>query len=200
MQDDKIMAEKNAHHTHIHALNESTPPENELIQNIINGNRASFNTLFKQYKTYTFKISFQILKDQDDALDNVNNTWMKIYKALMNSQFDGKSRFSTWIYRITVNEALMHLRSKKTEISLNDENLNRRIEEFCSRQGINIDHRMDRKLRIEKVMRLLTPLQQKVLTYVLEGHTFAHIAEEMDIKPNYLYQLTSRIKKTVQEM
>lgn len=52
----------------------------------------------------------------EDADDVLQNTWIKVWRNLQS--FEGKSRLSTWLYRIAMNEALDHLRKQKTEANL----------------------------------------------------------------------------------
>jgi RNA polymerase sigma-70 factor (ECF subfamily) len=174
--------------------------ENELIKNIITGDKKSFNTIFETYKEYSYKISFHIVQNSEDALDNVNNSWIKVYSALMNNKFKFESKFSTWLYRIVVNEALTLLKSRKREISINaDEFDESKIMDV--RSLINkIEDKSDKELRLNKIMNSLNPRQQQIVSLLIEGYKFNEIAMKLNIKTNHLYQLTSRIKKILKDV
>ena len=58
-----------------------------------------------------------MLKNREDAEDNVQNVLVKAYYNI--GRFEGQSQFSTWLFRITINEALMKLRRHKPERFVN---------------------------------------------------------------------------------
>jgi RNA polymerase sigma factor (sigma-70 family) len=60
-----------------------------------------------------YSISLKILQNHADAEDNVQNALLKAYENI--GGFEGRSRFSTWLFRIAVNEALMRLARMKTK-------------------------------------------------------------------------------------
>jgi RNA polymerase sigma-70 factor (ECF subfamily) len=57
-----------------------------------------------------YYISRRILRNHEDAEDNVQNSWWKVYENI--GRFEGRAHFSTWLFRILVNEALMQFRSR----------------------------------------------------------------------------------------
>ncbi len=170
----------------------------ELIKKLLQGNEESFNELFKKYKDFTYRISFHILNDRDDAMDNVTNAWIKIYKALLNKTFQFKSKFSTWIYKIITNEALMLLKTRKSEVSLDAVSYNKYQNNYYSVEMI--EDKIYKEKRIEKLKNHLTPIQQKIIDMLMQGYKFQEIAKELQITTNYLYQLTSRIKKSLKNI
>lgn len=56
-----------------------------------------------------------IVQDHDDANDVLQNTFLKAWQGL--GEFHSKSKLSTWLYRIAVNESLDHLRKQKSKVS-----------------------------------------------------------------------------------
>lgn len=78
----------------------------------------SFDAVFKEYQNMVYSIAFRFTGNRDDALEVAQESFIRIYKGLPN--FRGDSKLSTWIYRITVNQALMHKRSSRTFVDLPD--------------------------------------------------------------------------------
>jgi RNA polymerase sigma-70 factor (ECF subfamily) len=72
--------------------------------------------IFNQYKNKIYRLALSISKNEKDAEDIVQNTFVKITKNL--SGFRGESSISTWIYKITFNEALMLLRKRHSQTRL----------------------------------------------------------------------------------
>ena len=74
------------------------------------------NQIFNEYKHKVYRLALSITRNEKDAEDAVQNTFLKIFKNL--NYFRNKSRLSTWIYKIAYNEALMSLRKRKSQFKL----------------------------------------------------------------------------------
>lgn len=74
------------------------------------------DSIFKKYKDKVYRLALSIARNEKDAEDIMQNTFLKIIKNLM--YFRNKSKLSTWIYKIAYNEALMHLRKRKSQLKL----------------------------------------------------------------------------------
>lgn len=81
-----------------------------LVEACTNGDIAAFETLVGKYDRKLLRIAFRITDNLDDAQEAVQEALLKAYQKL--SQFQGNSRFSTWLIRITMNECLMSLRKR----------------------------------------------------------------------------------------
>ena len=87
--------------------------EHALIKQAQRGNPEAFSALVKTYSPRIYYISRRILRNHEDAEDNVQNSLWKAYSSI--GRFEGRARFSTWLFRIAVNEALMQIRSRPPE-------------------------------------------------------------------------------------
>src|SRR4051794_28422631 len=83
-----------------------------LVQSAKAGDVAAFEELVKRYDRNVFRIAQHITQNREDAEDVVQDAFIKAYQNL--EQFQGNSKFYTWLVRIAVNEALMKLRRRKT--------------------------------------------------------------------------------------
>jgi RNA polymerase sigma-70 factor (ECF subfamily) len=92
--------------------------EAEVISRIIAGERELFYDLIKPCERAVFLTAFSVLKSEADAEEVVQEAALKAYKAL--SSFRGEAKFSTWLVKITLNEARMRLRRSRadSEVSL----------------------------------------------------------------------------------
>ena len=75
------------------------------------GDRDAFRTLFERYHRRAYALAFGVLRHPDDALDVVQDAFIKAHKYL--DRFEGNSSFYTWLYRIVMNLALDHLRKHR---------------------------------------------------------------------------------------
>jgi RNA polymerase sigma-70 factor (ECF subfamily) len=94
--------------------------EAEMISRVIAGERELFYDLIKPCERAVFLTAFSVLKSEADAEEVVQEAALKAYKAL--SSFRGEAKFSTWLAKITLNEARMRLRRSRaeSEVSLED--------------------------------------------------------------------------------
>jgi RNA polymerase sigma-70 factor (ECF subfamily) len=87
--------------------------EAEMISRIIAGERELFYDLIKPCERAVFLTAFSVLRSEADAEEVVQEAALKAYKAL--SSFRGEAKFSTWLVKITLNEARMRLRRSRAE-------------------------------------------------------------------------------------
>lgn len=84
--------------------------DEELVERFISGETDSFPMLVEKYKWQVYNIIYGIMGSRDEAEDLSQEVFIKIYKNL--SHFKRKSKFYTWLYRITVNVCLSAKRKK----------------------------------------------------------------------------------------
>ena len=99
-------------------LNEKS--DNELIQEFLKGSEASFGELITRYETKVFNLAMRLTRSEDDAEEILQDVFVTLYRKL--ASFEGKSAFSSWLYRITANASFMKLRKRKSRamVSLED--------------------------------------------------------------------------------
>lgn len=90
-------------------------PDLPLVQAAKEGSITAFGELVKRHERQMFRIACNLLHNREDAQDAVQEAFLKSFQKL--SQFQAKSRFSTWLTRITVNEALSKLRKEPVQWS-----------------------------------------------------------------------------------
>jgi len=74
---------------------------------------AGIEEIFKKYKNKVYRLAISITRNEKDSEDVSQNVFIKIINNI--NKFRGNSSVSTWIYRITYNEALMHLRKRRSQ-------------------------------------------------------------------------------------
>jgi len=92
-------------------LSEPVTEELALVQAAKGGDVSAFEELVRRYDRNVFRIAQHITRNREDAEDVVQDAFLKAYENL--NQFQGQSKFYTWLVRIAVNEALMKLRRLK---------------------------------------------------------------------------------------
>ena len=87
--------------------------EGALVARAKAGDASAFSELVKHYDRRVFRMAKQITQNDDDAEDVLQETFLKAFTHLDN--FQGNSKFYTWLVRIAVNEALMKLRKRRSD-------------------------------------------------------------------------------------
>src|SRR5690349_6380376 len=102
-------------------VGEPISEEMALVHAAKAGDVSAFEALVKKYDRNVFRIANHITHNREDAEDVVQDAFLKAYENL--EQFQGQSKFYTWLVRIAVNEALMKLRKRRPErmVSLDEE-------------------------------------------------------------------------------
>ena len=87
--------------------------ESALVVRAKAGDVTAFSDLVSHYDRRIFRMAKQITQNDDDAEDVLQETFLKAYTHL--DDFQGNSKFYTWLVRIAVNEALMKLRKRRSD-------------------------------------------------------------------------------------
>ena len=85
--------------------------EKRLLARLRAGDETAFEELVRATTPHLLAVAKRFLPSEDDAHDAVQEAFISAFKSLQS--FDGKSRLSTWLHRITVNASLMKLRSAR---------------------------------------------------------------------------------------
>jgi RNA polymerase sigma-70 factor (ECF subfamily) len=86
-------------------------PDELLVAETLDGSPDAFGALFERYKGKMFQASMRVLRHHEDAEDAVQQAFKSAFVHL--TSFQGQSRFSTWLTRIVINEALMLSRKRR---------------------------------------------------------------------------------------
>jgi len=85
--------------------------DDSLVNFCQQGDQAAFDELMKRHQISAMKVAMSIVRDRQDAEDEVQNAFWKAYKHI--DQFQRDAKFSTWLTRIVVNQCLMRLRQAR---------------------------------------------------------------------------------------
>jgi RNA polymerase sigma-70 factor (ECF subfamily) len=95
--------------------------ESALVAAAKAGDVSAFETLVGRYERKIFRLTQNITQNREDAEDAMQEAFLKAYEHLQN--FEGNSRFYTWLVRIAVNQALMKLRKRRPNVVSLDEEI-----------------------------------------------------------------------------
>jgi RNA polymerase sigma-70 factor (ECF subfamily) len=172
------------------------------------GDRGAFDRLIMLHKSKVFNLCFRLLGDYDDADDCAQEVFIKVSRALKNYRFE--SRFSTWLYRVTVNTCKnkfrsrdYRLRSKKvridTVIPMED---NEKIVDIENGAGSPATELLRKEIDrlIQKAIDALPPKQKLVVVLRdIEGKSYEEIVGITGFKLGTVKSKLSRARQQLRE-
>ena len=98
--------------------------DEELVERILAGDTALYEVIMRRYNTRLYRVARAIVKHDAEAEDVMQDAYVKAFQHL--SQFAGRAKFSTWLTRIAVHEALARLQKAKRFEDWDDMKANQR--------------------------------------------------------------------------
>jgi RNA polymerase sigma-70 factor (ECF subfamily) len=93
-----------------------SPEDQTLVAQILSGRKERFRLLVKRHERAVHGLGLSFFRNAEDAADFTQEVFLKAFRNL--SYFEGRSRFSTWLYRIAYNTAVNSVTRKKEYLSL----------------------------------------------------------------------------------
>jgi RNA polymerase sigma factor (sigma-70 family) len=145
------------------------------------GDMRAFGLLVKKHQNLVFTLAIRMLKNHEEAQEAAQDSFVKVYQCL--SSFEGKSKFTTWLYRIVYNECLGRLRKTKLHFTLLEDILNNSDEPPDFMDGFEIMQLEERAELVRKGIQLLNSSEAVVLTlFYLEDQSIKEISKITGIK------------------
>ena len=129
--------------------------ESSLIRRAKGGDERAFSELVTRYEGPVYNFAFKVCRDREKAGETLQDTFLTVYRKL--AQFDGRSAFTTWLYRIVANHCKMKHRRRKLDTLM----------ESLDEPPIAHDHRDDEREREFAAPEEDTPIE-KLLTRELQ--------------------------------
>ena len=92
----------------------TTHADSDLVIEAQGGDTRAFDELVRRYRDKVYRLSYKILRNEDDAAEALQDAFLSAYRGLKN--FKAESTFSTWLYRITTNASLMKYRKRRDNV------------------------------------------------------------------------------------
>src|ERR1019366_3642612 len=89
-----------------------------LVDRILSGDRRAYEQLVRRHERRVFRTTFAVLGNFEDAEEAMQDAFVKGFRHI--SQFRRESRFTTWLTRIAINEALQRLQARRDFVSLDE--------------------------------------------------------------------------------
>ena len=196
--------------------NSSTPDQNSAarekllgeerawVQAALDGDNEAFGHLVERYQRRVYALAYGILRSREDAWDVAQEAFVKAYKNL--SSYEGTAAFYTWLYRITYNLSLDHLRAKtRRDVVEFDE---KHTEDASVHEElIRPEHPsevVDRRELAEVVQNAMTKLSDKhraiIVLREIEGLSYEEMAEVLKISKGTVMSRLFHARRNLQEL
>jgi RNA polymerase sigma-70 factor (ECF subfamily) len=153
--------------------------EKELLQRWRNGDETAFNRMVLAHQQKVYMLALRMVGNHADAADISQMAFIRAYKGL--KDFRGESTLSTWLYRITYNLCLRHLRSARLKRLFSLDLVETGEMESASVADEIIESEFQAELR--KALANLPPQQKTVFTlHHFQGLKLREVAEVMELK------------------
>jgi RNA polymerase sigma-70 factor (ECF subfamily) len=155
--------------------------ETDLLCRARSGDQEAFEQLARRYSSRILATSRRILRNSADAEDNVQNVLVKAYTNLC--QFQEAALLSTWLTRITINEALMKLRSEKHRVNAATatESVGKTQTAACTSRISPEAQCIARELALKAVKSISPTLRDAFVLYAVEGWTQTELSRTQGI-------------------
>jgi RNA polymerase sigma-70 factor (ECF subfamily) len=180
--------------------------DDEIIKEILAGSKSNFSILVDRYQKMVFRVCIGFVHNKDDADDLTQEVFLRAFQSL--SQFRGNSTFSTWLYRIAVNESLNKTRTSVFKIlrnrlvSLTDQGSERDFLNILP-ENSNPEKLMIKQELSKRVNRALDMLPANQRTAIVlskyDELSQKEIAEIMELSEGAVEALLQRAKKNLRK-
>jgi RNA polymerase sigma-70 factor (ECF subfamily) len=157
-----------------------------LVRMAQEGDTRAFDELVVRYRDKVYRLSFKILRHEEDAAEALQDAFLSAYRGLKN--FKAESTFSTWLYRVATNASLMKYRKRRDDhVSLEQSQSYQQDAEPLAIPDWSqqpLDELLDaetREVMEEGLRRLPEDLRTVFILRDEEGHSNADVAQILDL-------------------
>jgi len=165
------------------------PDDRELVRLAQTGDKEAFEELVRRHQHRVFAVAGGILRRREDVEDIAQQVFVKAYFSI--KRFDQRAAFSTWLYKITVNECWDLLRKKKVRPLLYESDLSEeQNQQFSAAEKFesgaqDVSDKLEAQQRIEILLQGLDERDRMMLILKeVEGFAIEEIAEILDLNAN----------------
>lgn len=176
----------------------------DLIAQLKQGDEQAFTKLVDEWQDMVYNTALGIVQNADDADDITQEVFIQVYQSI--SSFKGDSKFSTWLYRITVSKALDHEKKKKRKKRFGFVQSLFGGQEEEQLHPVEFDHPGVALEKKEKARELFNALKQipdnqriAFTLHKLEGQSYQEVAAIMNTTLYAVESLISRAKTNLKK-
>jgi len=160
--------------------------DRELIQEFRKGDQDSFEELVSRYSNKVFSLATRLTRNNEDAEEVLQDVFTTVHRKI--ASFEGKSSFSSWLYRVTVNAAFMKLRKRRQDQSVSLEDIvqqSQTVSALRSPESAFVDSQSIRNEMLEALEQAIRKLPDDYrpvfILRVVDGLTSREVSRILDL-------------------
>lgn len=181
------------------------PTDEALVNQALDGEKPAFRDLFERYRTRAYRVAYRFLGNHEDALDAVQDAFIKAYRGL--EGFERRSQFRTWFMRIVTNTCLdrRRVRSGDRTVPMDPELAETTAEDGRPRppQDQPLDAMQVEELRasLQSALDRLSEAHRAVFVlHAEEGLTYREIAETLGVSEGTVMSRLFHARRNLQKI
>lgn len=168
--------------------------EDIIIGKIKAGEFSACRYIVDKYKSFVFNIAWRILRNREDAEEVAQDSFIKAFKAI--DSFKYQSKFSTWLYRITFNNAISRTRQRKFFQEEINEEITESNDLSVGADGLENLNRLDRRNILRNAMEKLSKEESLLISlYYYQENSMAEVAGIVGLDENLVKVKIHRARK-----
>ena len=178
--------------------------DRELVKRAQKEDKEAFEELVRRHQARVFAVAGGILRNKEDVEDIAQQVFLKAYFSL--KRFDQRAAFSTWLYKITVNECWDLLRKRKVRPLLYEADLSEEqarqygASEERAEQAQDVSERLEKRQELERLLDCLEERDRTMLVLKeVQGFSVEEIAEVLGINGNTVKVRLFRARQRITE-
>ena len=178
--------------------------DRELVRRAQKEDKEAFEELVRRHQARVFAVAGGILRNKEDVEDIAQQVFLKAYFSL--KRFDQRAAFSTWLYKITVNECWDLLRKRKVRPLLYEADLSEEqarqygASEEREEQAQDVSERLEKRQELERLLDCLEERDRTMLVLKeVQGFSVEEIAEVLGINGNTVKVRLFRARQRITE-
>jgi RNA polymerase sigma-70 factor (ECF subfamily) len=176
-------------------------PDEALVAGVREGDATAFDALVARYQDRVYRLAHRLTGNAADAEEALQDAFLQVHRHL--DAFRGDARFSTWLYRIATNAALMLARKRRPVESLDGEEGEGLLRLVSTPPRDTVEEELDRRALVERVHTALDGLPEMYRAALvlrdLEELSSAEAAEILGIETAALRQRVHRARLLLRE-
>ena len=162
------------------------PADEELVRLFLDGDAASFEELVRRYEPVIMNMAYRLLGNRSDAADVCQEVFVLLIRKL--GSFRGEAKFSTWLYRVSLNACHDYARRSRRHVSISEspsddlpEIEQRLADDAFDAPEASMERAEIRKAVHEGIARLPYKFKEVIYLHDLSGYNYKEVAEILDI-------------------
>ena len=178
--------------------------DDELVIRAQESDEAAFGELMRRTSSASFKLAVSILRDRQEAEDEVQNSYLKAWRHV--GQFQREAKFSTWLARIVVNQCLMRLRKLRAasfvyldEVSAEDGSRQRELTDVSATPERSLGSKEMSEVLQREIRRLPPLLRHVLILRDVEELSSAEVASRLRISTSAVKSRLLRARRQLRD-